>query len=257
MKVVTFFNQKGGVGKTTACLAFGYGLAERGHRVCFVDLDTQGNLSLSLKAPRDTRAHEIFGIQGDTKVDTFIYPQYLAKNLEIITFEPSKLVWADTYLANMSDRYEKATRLMHALFYMMACDYVLIDCPPYVNMLTINALTASTHVLVPCQCDIYSLQSLSQVAQTIADVRRMGNSHCEMDGVILTRYSARSKLSMALSEKIEIEAQRLGSKLYKPFIRECVAIKEAQALGLNPFLEKSNASKDFDTLITSILNDIE
>ena len=134
-------------------------------------------------------------------------------------------------------------------------DYIIIDTPPALGILTINSLTASHKAIITAQADIYSLQGIKQLSQSIEAVKKYCNKNLLIDGVLLTRYNSRSILTKDMTENMKRMAESIGTKLYKSKIRECTAIKEAQAIGQNIFdyAKKSNATKDYEEFINEIL----
>lgn len=248
-EIIAIINQKGGVGKSTTAHALSAGLIQKGHSVLLIDLDAQGNLSYT------------FGVDGTT----FNSLEVLSKQItakkaiqhleqgDIIASSPS-LAGADTFLTATGKEY----CLKEALEQVQNdYDYIIIDTPPALGILTINALTACTGAIIPAQADIYSLQGISQLYNTIQTVQKYCNASLQIKGIVLTRYNARAILSRDVTEMIEQTAIQFKTKLYKTKIRECIAIKEAQARKQNIFsyAPKSNAANDYTTLIAEMLKD--
>lgn len=246
-EVIAIINQKGGVGKSTTALALGVGLKRRGYRILFIDLDAQGNLTHTL------------GIQSAnvTSIDL------LAKRLDVrevlqkvekgsVVPASPILAGADTVLTEVGKEY----RLKEALSKILDdYDYVIIDTPPALGVLTINALTACSSIVIPAQADIYSLQGIHQLHQTIDTVKKYCNPSVKVKGILLTRYNVRSILSRDLTEIIEQTAQKLDTKLFTSTIREGIAIKESQVnqQDIYTYAPKSNVALDYESFIEEFL----
>ena len=247
MEVIAVINQKGGVGKSTTALALGAGLSLKGYKVLFIDLDAQGNLSYTLGATA----------QGYNALGVLQRPETIKEEIQHtgqgdIIASSSALAGADAVIVETGKEY----RLKEALEGVKAdYDYCIIDTPPALGILTVNALVACKGVIIPAQADIYSLQGISQLNSTIDAVRRYCNKDLAIMGIVLTRYSSRSIISREVAEMLEQTAEQLHTKLYKTKIRECTAIKEAQATKQNIFnyAPKSNATADYKALIDEII----
>lgn len=247
IKTIAVINQKGGVGKSTTAAALGAGLTLKGFKVLYIDLDAQGNLTYTLGAdPKGLTALDVL-----TKEATAEQTIQRTAQGDVIAASPS-LAGADTVITSVGKEY----RLKEALEPLKeSYDYIIIDTPPALSVLTINALTACTGAIIPAQADIYSLQGISQLNSTIQTVRQYCNPSLEVMGIVLTRYSSRAILSREVAEMIEQTAERLNTKLYKTTIRENIAVKEAQASQQNIFeyAPKSNAASDYSALVDEII----
>ena len=246
-EIFAIINQKGGVGKSTTAHAIGAGLSLKGYKVLFIDLDAQSNLSYTLGAVNK----KISSLDILTCVSTAEQAIQTTEQGNIIPASTS-LAGADAIITTTGKEY----RLKEAIAPLKnRFDYIIIDTPPALGILTINALTACTGVIIPAQADIYSLQGISQLQGTIQAVRQYCNHDLKVKGIVLTRYSNRSILSREVAEMIEDTAHRLNTKLYKTAIRECIAIKESQVNQQNIFAyaRKSNASADYEALINEII----
>lgn len=246
-EIIAIINQKGGVGKTTTAFAIGAGIYLKGYKVLYIDLDAQGNLTYTLGA--DTK--------GITALDILSKNATAAEAIQktdqgnIIAASPN-LAGADTVITAVGKEY----RLKEAIEPLKErYDYIIIDTPPALGILTINALTACTGAVIPAQADIYSLQGISQLHSTIQTVKQYCNPSLEVKGIVLTRYSSRSILSREVAEMIEETARQLDTRLYNTAIRENIAVKEAQASQQDIFAysPKSNAAEDYKTLIDEII----
>ena len=247
MRTIAVINQKGGVGKSTTALAIGAGLSLKGYSVLYVDLDAQGNLSYTLGAT--TKGYNALGVlqRPETAKEEI---QHTAQG-DIIASSPSL---ADTVITETGKEY----RLKEALETIAGeYDYCIIDTPPALGILTINALTACTGAIIPSQADIYSLQGISQLNSTIETVRKYCNPSLTIMGIVLTRFNGRSIIRREVAEMLEQTAEQLHTKLYKSRIRECTALVEAQATRQSIYMysPKSNATADYKALVNEILGE--
>ena len=246
-EVIAVINQKGGVGKSTTALALGAGLRLRNFKVLYVDLDAQGNLSYTLKAD-STGVTVIDLLTGQSNITQAI--QHTDQG-DVIASGPA-LAGADAVITTTGKEY----RLKEALESVLEkYDYIIVDTPPALGVLTINALTACTSVIIPAQADIYSLQGISQLYTTIDTVRRYCNPSLVVKGILLTRYSPRAILSRDIAEIIAQTAQSLNTKLFKSTIRESISVKEAQASqqDIYSYAPKGNATLDYTAFVDEVL----
>ena len=205
-KALAIINQKGGVGKSTTALAIGAGLSLKGYSVLFIDLDAQGNLSYTLGA--DTKGYNAMGVleRPETAKEEI---QHTPQG-DIIASSP-KLAGADKLLEETGKEY----RLKEALDSLQgAYDYIIVDTPPALGILTINALTACTGAIIPAQADIYSLQGIAQLNSTIETVKKYCNPSLSIMGIVLTRFNGRSIIRREVAEMLERTAEQLLTKLY-------------------------------------------
>lgn len=249
MKVLAVINQKGGVGKSTTALAVGAGLMLEGYRVLFIDLDSQGNLSYTLGA--DSNGYNALGVlqRPETTKEEI---QHTAQG-DVIASSPA-LATADGLLIDTGKEYKlkEALETIQGLY-----DYVMVDTPPALGILTVNALTACTGALIPAQADIYSLQGIRQLNTTVETVKRYCNPALVIKGIVLTRYNARTIIGIEVAEMLEQMASQLNTKLYKSRIREATTVKEAQAKreSIYSYAPKSNPAHDYKALVSEILED--
>ncbi len=247
MKITAIINQKGGVGKSTTALALGAGLTLRGYRVLFIDLDAQGNLTYAL-------GEENRGITVMELLQQVNRPEEAIRHTrygDLIVSSPA-LSGADAIITATGKEY----RLKEALEPLQGLyDYCIIDTPPALGILTVNALTACKGAIIPALAYIFSLQAIGNLNDTIETVRRYCNPELYIMGIVLTRYAARTIISREISEVLEKVATELNTKLYRTRIREATAIKEAQATrqSIFEYAPRSNASEDYNELIEELL----
>ncbi|MBQ7873963.1 MAG: ParA family protein [Oscillospiraceae bacterium] len=236
-KIIAFANQKGGVGKTTTAVNLSAALAYRTRgRVLLVDSDPQGNATSGLGINKREVKHSVYDVViGSCKAkDAVIRTKY--KNLDIM---PSSidLAAAEIELVDMENR---ALRLKAALAAIQNdYDYICIDCPPSLGLLTLNALAACTSILVPIQCEFYALEGLSQLMATVRTVKRLYNGYIDMEGVLLTMYDARLNLTMQVVEEVK---KYFPQKVFKTVIPRNVRLSEAPSFG-EPVIYYDFASK--------------
>lgn len=227
-RVIALANQKGGVGKTTTAINLGTALAAIGERVLIVDLDPQGNASTGLGVDRKSRRSSTYDVMAAEKTLTEIIQPTSVPNMWLA---PSTLdlLGVELEIAQAKDR---VTRLRHALAALESGDdrfgYVLIDCPPSLNLLTINALTASDAVLVPLQCEFFALEGLSQLLATVEQVRLSLNPRLTIQGVVMTMYDPRNNLSGQVMADVR---SFMGEKVYETVIPRNVRVSEAPSYG--------------------------
>ena len=245
-QIIAITNQKGGVGKSTTAQALGAGFLQEGYRVLFVDMDAQGNLSYTLG--HDGGGYTILEVLSkQVQADQAI--QHTPGG-DLIAYHPS-LSGADILL----DQTGKEYRLLEALKPIWdKYDYIILDTPPALGILTVNALTACTWAIIPAQADTYSLQGIGQLYSTIEAVRRYCNPSLVIRGILLTRHSNRTILSRDIAELMEKAAKEIGTTLFTTTIRQNIAVKEAQSYRQDIFsyAPKSNAAIDYRDLIEEL-----
>ena len=248
-KIVTVTNQKGGTGKSTTAGALAAGLSLRGYKTLAVDLDAQGNLTYTFGAD-NTGATVLEVLTGDATAAEAI------KHTQSCDVLPANkaLAGADAYIKETGKEY----RLKEALENVAdQYDYIIIDTPPALGILTVNALTACQSVIIPSQADIYSIQGIEQLSETMKPVKKYCNPGLEIEGILLTRYSARSVLSREVADMLEELAAKLGTKLFKTKIREAIAVKEAQISqqSLFEYSPKAKPTEDYNALIDELIGE--
>lgn len=246
MKTVSVINQKGGVGKSTTAEMLISALSLKGFKVLAIDLDAQGNLSYSLAA--DLTSPTIL----EVLTEEILAKDAIKKARADVISSNKALAGADAFIADTGKEY----RLKEALEKIAKnYDFCIIDTPPALGILTINALTASDSVIIPAQADIYSLQGIENLEETIKAVKKYCNPNLKIEGILLTRYNPRTILSREVSEMAEKLAKKLETKLFKAKIRDAVAVKEAQISqeSLFEYAPKSNVTKDYEGFIDEFL----
>lgn len=224
MKIVAIANQKGGVAKTTTAINLAAALAERGQNVLLIDLDPQGNASTGLGVPQDRREASSYDL---------LLGEGLASDIAQATRTPGlSIVPATTALASSDVQLQNAARRAYHLRNRLVADHavaqkfqtILIDCPPSLNLLTVNALVAAHSVLIPLQSEFFALEGLSQLMLTIRDIRQTANPKLRVEGVLLTMHDHRNNLS----QQVERDArENLGELVYRTVIPRNVRLSEA------------------------------
>ena len=241
-------NHKGGVGKTTSAINIGAGLVELGRKVLLLDLDPQANLTISLGIPRQKcTIYEALRGEGD------LHPYTYRTGLDVIT-SSLDLSGAEMELINEAGREYILRELLGQL--SDDYDYVLIDCPPSLGLLTLNALTSSRYVLIPLQTEFLAVQGLAKIKQVIDKVRFRLNKQLEMGGVIATMYDSRRVLNRDVVDTIH---KYFGDKVFKTYIRDNVALAEAPAQRKDIFAysPKSPGAHDYLELSREIIERLE
>ncbi len=228
MRIITIANQKGGVGKTTTAINLATALAAIGKRALLIDLDPQGNASTGLGVDRDNREVSSYDVLTEASSITEAAMATAVPNLSLI---PSTLdlLGLEMEIAGATGR---AYRLRDALHFHQVetpqFDFVLIDCPPSLNLLTINAMAAADSILVPLQCEFFALEGLSQLLQTVEQVRDSLNPTLDLHGIVLTMYDGRNNLAAQVVRDVR---SYMGDHVYETIIPRNVRVSEAPSFG--------------------------
>ena len=227
LRVLVVANQKGGVGKTTTAINLGTALAAVGERVLLIDSDPQGNASTGLGIGRALRKITLYDVlMGETPILDAVIPTALP-GLDLITADPD-LSGVELELGQQARRSFKLRDAIEPIRASGAYTYVLIDCPPSLNLLTVNAMAASDAVLVPLQCEFFALEGLTQLMRTIELVRGSLNPNLEIQGVVLTMYDKRNSLSEQVASDVR---SHFGDTVYQTVIPRNVRVSEAPSFG--------------------------
>lgn len=249
-RVIAIANQKGGVGKTTTAINLSACLAEAGQRVLMVDFDPQGNGTSGLGLEKGQIENTVYELLiGDCTLDDCI-TESVQEHLDVLPSDVN-LAGAEIELLDVEDKESMLRKHLSAI--RDNYDYVLIDCPPSLNLLTINALTAADTVLVPIQCEYYALEGLTQVMKTINLVKKKLNPSLEMEGVVFTMYDARTNLS---SEVVESVKSNLNQNIYKTIIPRNVRLAEAPSHGMsiNLYDSRSTGAESYRLLAAEVMS---
>ena len=249
-RIIAITNQKGGVGKTTTAINLSACLAEAGQRVLTVDFDPQGNTTSGLgleKGNIDNTVYEL--LMGECTVEECVNPS-IQERLDVMPSDVD-LAGAEIELLDMEEKesiLKKNLELLDGKY-----DFIIIDCPPSLNLLTINALTAANTVLVPIQCEYYALEGLSQLMHTIELVQERLNPDLEMEGVVFTMYDARTNLSLQVVENVK---NNLNQTIYKTIIPRNVRLAEAPSHGLpiNYYDARSTGAESYQLLAEEVIH---
>ncbi len=250
-RIIAIANQKGGVGKTTTAINLSASLAEMGQRVLVIDADPQGNTTSGLGYEKDQLEYTLYELMiGECSVYDCTIENDFVDNLDIW---PSNinLSGAEIELLNVEN---KEYILKNAVAEIRKnYDYIIIDCPPSLNMLTVNAMTTADTVLVPIQCEYYALEGLTQLMHTVNLVKERLNGELEIEGVVFTMYDARTNLSIEVVENVK---ENLDQNIYKTIIPRNVRLAEAPSYGvpINIYDPKSTGAESYRMLAEEVLN---
>lgn len=224
-KCIAIFNQKGGVGKTTTCVNLAAALGSKGKSTLLVDVDPQGNSTSGVGIDKSDIEYSTYDILINKVPARAIVQETAYKNLFLLPANMN-LAGAELELAETENRF---TALKKALSPLAAdFDFIIIDCPPSLGLLSLNALTASDTLIVPLQCEYYALEGLSQLLSTVRTVKQRYNEHLELEGVLYTMYDSRLKLNQQVIEEVN---KYFPGKAYKTMIPRSVKLAEAPSFG--------------------------
>jgi len=226
-RILAIANQKGGVGKTTTAINLGTALAAVGERVLLLDSDPQGNASTGLGIPRSMRRKTLYDVlmEGASAQEAAV--KTALPGLDLLPADPD-LSGIEVELGQTPRRSYRLRDALAPIRANITYDYVLIDCPPALSLLTVNAMTAADAVLVPLQCEFFALEGLTQLVRTIELVRGSLNPAIEIQGVVLTMYDRRNSLSGQVASDVR---EHFGAKVYETVIPRNVRVSEAPSFG--------------------------
>lgn len=249
-RVIAVANQKGGVGKSTTAINLSACLAEKGKKVLAIDIDPQGNTTSGLGVDKNNVENTLYELllgEAETK-DTIV--KDVVENVDLIPSNVN-LSGAEIELIGVDEKEYIMKKIIDKV--RRKYDYIIMDCPPSLNMLTINALTAANSVLVPIQCEYYALEGLSQLIHTIELVKERLNKKLVMEGVVFTMYDARTNLSLQVVENVK---DNLQQNIYKTIIPRNVRLAEAPSHGLpiNLYDTRSAGAESYRMLAQEVLH---
>jgi ATPases involved in chromosome partitioning len=226
-RIITIANQKGGVGKTTTAINLSTALSAIGERVLLVDLDPQGNASTGLGINRRDRKASSYDVLtgGLSVVDAAVETVVPGLSLVASTLD---LLGVEMEIAGKPDRVMRLRKALRAKAVEDSWSYVLVDCPPSLNLLTLNAMAAADSILVPLQCEFFALEGLSQLLETVDEVRRTVNPGLTIQGIVMTMYDGRNNLANQVVDDVRTH---LGDKVYQTIIPRNVRVSEAPSYG--------------------------
>ncbi|MFT5165625.1 MAG: chromosome partitioning protein [Saprospiraceae bacterium] len=247
-KIISLLNHKGGVGKTTSAINIGAGLVELGKRALLIDLDPQANLTLSLGIPRQ-KVTIYEALRGEAELEPYSYKE----GFDVVT-SSLDLSSAEMELINEAGREYILRELFETV--IEDYDYIIIDCPPSLGLLTLNALTCSDYVYIPLQTEFLALQGLAKIKQIIDKVRFRLNKKLQIGGVIATMYDQRKVLNRDVVETIR---KYFGEKVFNTLIRDNVTLAEApaQRMDIFSYSKKSKGAEDYLALCKEIIERVE
>lgn len=251
-KIISIANQKGGVGKTTTAVTLSSILAKRGKRILLIDADPQGNASSGLGIEKDVE-NSVYDLLVDDIGAEDVIEDTQIKNLKIC---PSNinLAGAEVELVSMISREQRLKEKLDKIKDIF--DYIFIDCPPSLGLITLNAFTASDSVLIPVQCEYYALEGLGQLLNTVNLVKKHLNKDIEIEGAILTMYDIRTNLSNQVVKEVK---KYFDNKVYRTVIPRNIKLSEAPSYGMPIILydPKSKGAKYYDKLAKEFLSNNE
>ena len=248
-RIIAVSNQKGGVGKTSTCVNLAAGLALKGKKVLLCDLDPQGNATTGLGVEKSSLEASVYNVLID---DRTVKSATIKTNIDNLFLLPSNidLAGAEVELVSMRGREKKLDVALKKV--KGEYDYIIIDCPPAIGLITINALAASDSVLIPIQSEYYALEGLSQLMNTINLVKKALNPDLTIEGVLITMYDGRALVSREIKDEI---TKFFGKKVYDTVIPRNVRVSEAPSHGLPVLLhdKKCKGSLAYNALVEEFL----
>ena len=252
-KIVSIANQKGGVGKTTTSINLSTILAKKGKKVLMIDADPQGNASSGVGIDRDEIEQSVYDVLiNDVQIEQVVKKTNI-KNLYIV---PSNinLAGAEVELVSVMSREHRLKEKLDII--KEEYDFIIIDCPPSLGLITLNAFTASNSVLIPVQCEYYALEGLGQLLNTISLVKKHLNKDIEIEGALLTMYDIRTNLSNQVVKEVK---KYFNEKVYKNVIPRNVKLSEAPSYGMpiSIYEPKSKGAKSYEKFVKEFLKNNE
>ena len=249
VRIIAIANQKGGVGKTTTSINLSACIAELGKKVLLIDIDPQGNTTSGLGFDKNSIKDTIYDIMLEEKTIEEVIKNTCVNNLDIVPANIS-LTGAEIELIGNENREFILKKSLDNI--KDNYDFIIIDCPPSLNIITINALTVSNTVLVPIQCEYFALEGLEQLLHTIRLVRERLNPYLDIEGIVFTMFDARTNLSLQVVEEVK---RSLGKNIYRSIIPRNVRLGEAPSHGLPITLydSKSKGAESYRFLAEEVL----
>lgn len=251
-KIIAVANQKGGVGKTTTAITLSAILAKKGKKVMLIDADPQGNATSGVGMEKEMEKSVYELLVEDTSINETLQDSSI-KNLKVC---PSNinLAGAEVELVSMMSREQRLKEKLEEV--QDEFDYIIIDCPPSLGLITLNAFTAANSVLIPIQCEYYALEGLGQLINTINLVKKHLNKNLEIEGALLTMYDARTNLSNQVVKEVK---NYFGEKVYKTVIPRNVKLSEAPSYGMpiTVYDARSKGAKSYDKFVKEFLKSNE
>ncbi len=248
-RIIAIANQKGGVGKTTTAINLAACLAEKGKRVLAIDMDSQGNMTSGLGVDRDSVEYSIY--------DTLIGECNIGQSMIVDVFENLSLVPSNQNLSGVEVDFidkENPQNILKGIVRNIRkkFNFIIIDCPPALGMLTINSLTAADTVIVPIQCEFYALEGLSQLIYTINMIKKKLNKNLEIEGVVFTMYDSRNNLSQEVVDSVR---ESLDEIIYDTVVPRNVRLAEAPSFGLpiNKYDTRSSGAAAYRSLADEVI----
>jgi len=227
MKVICIFNQKGGVGKTTTTINLCANLAIKGHKVLIIDIDPQGNTTSGLGIDKNVLENSIYDVlTSETKISDVIIQTEIIENLYLLP-STKELSGAEVELISFANREGILKNKLSEV--SSDFDYIFIDCPPSLGILTVNALIASNSVLIPIQCEFYALEGVGQLYNTIQLVKKSLNKNIQIEGVLMTMYDRRNNLCNEVVNEVK---KHFNKKVFNTMIPRNIRLAEAPSFGL-------------------------
>lgn len=249
-RTIVIANQKGGVGKTTTAINLSASLAELGQKVLIIDMDPQGNTTSGVGVEKNEKEYTVYELLlGECSIEDSLV-ESVCENLTVV---PSNINLAAAEIELIGTENKEFILRDAVASIKESYDYILIDCPPSLNVLTINAMCAADTVLVPIQCEYYALEGLSQLMHTIELVRERLNPNLEIEGVVFTMYDARTNLSLEVVENVK---NNLGQNIYKTIIPRNVRLAEAPSYGMpiTKYDTKSSGAESYRMLAEEVIH---